>query len=250
MRFSQRNPKLKTVILVTSIGNPSPEYDFTRHSVGHFMIDKYIERHDDEIKSVRVGGYTYKYLPDPEPEPEPKPEPEPEVAKRGELKSDSQHVPKKRKKSKKQKKHTPMFFHKLDKGYMNLSGKPLTKLWNDFLKTMEQQNFNPVLAVLHDELDLELGKVKVKQQNVSHKGHNGLRSIQEHMGKGYNAVPIGIGRNYPGGDARVRDGSVVAKYVLSKFSYDEQDVLTSIGLDNLEEAFDKMKQEKYIFDKA
>src|SRR5512145_3061374 len=66
------------------------------------------------------------------------------------------------------------------------------------------------LVVVHDELDLPLGTVRVKIGG-GHGGHNGLRSIIEHIGTpDFIRVRVGIGRPAPGADA--------ADYVLSPFA--------------------------------
>jgi PTH1 family peptidyl-tRNA hydrolase len=69
------------------------------------------------------------------------------------------------------------------------------------------------LIVVHDELDLPLGAVRVKTGG-GHGGHNGLRSLIEHLGTAdFIRVRIGVGRPAPGLDA--------ADYVLSPFGADE-----------------------------
>ena len=49
------------------------------------------------------------------------------------------------------------------------------------------------LIVIHDELDFEPGTVKIKTSG-GHGGHNGLRSIIEHLGKDFHRVRLGIGK--------------------------------------------------------
>lgn len=58
----------------------------------------------------------------------------------------------------------------------------------------------PDVVVMHDELDLAPGKVRVKQGGGA-AGHNGLRSIDAHLGNDYWRVRIGIG--HPGHPDRV-----------------------------------------------
>jgi PTH1 family peptidyl-tRNA hydrolase len=65
------------------------------------------------------------------------------------------------------------------------------------------------LVVIHDELDLAPGKVRVKVGGGD-AGHNGLRSITAHVGPGYKRVRLGIG--HPGDKALVHD------YVLNDFA--------------------------------
>jgi peptidyl-tRNA hydrolase, PTH1 family len=69
------------------------------------------------------------------------------------------------------------------------------------------------IIVFHDELDLEPGQLRVKVGG-GNAGHNGLRSITDHIGNDYRRVRIGIG--HPGDKARVHD------YVLGNFFKDEQ----------------------------
>jgi PTH1 family peptidyl-tRNA hydrolase len=68
------------------------------------------------------------------------------------------------------------------------------------------------LIVVHDELDLGAGKVRVKVGGGD-AGHNGLRSITAHLGPGYKRVRIGIG--HPG------DKALVHSYVLNNFAKSE-----------------------------
>ncbi len=65
------------------------------------------------------------------------------------------------------------------------------------------------LIVVHDELDLPLGSVRIKIGG-GHGGHNGLRSIVDHVGSSeFVRIRVGIGRPPAGRDA--------ADYVLSPF---------------------------------
>ncbi|MFC6621909.1 aminoacyl-tRNA hydrolase [Novosphingobium panipatense] len=64
------------------------------------------------------------------------------------------------------------------------------------------------LTVFHDELDLAPFKVKVKQGR-GHAGHNGLRSIDQHLGADFRRVRLGIG--HPGHKDRVT-GHVLGNY--------------------------------------
>jgi len=72
------------------------------------------------------------------------------------------------------------------------------------------------LIVVHDELDLPLGTVRVKIGG-GHGGHNGLRSIIDHVGSTeFIRVRVGIGRPAPGYDP--------AEYVLTPFLPGEQPI--------------------------
>lgn len=75
------------------------------------------------------------------------------------------------------------------------------------------------LTVFHDELDLAPFKVKVKQGGGT-AGHNGLRSIDKHLGPDFRRVRIGIG--HPGHKDRVTG------YVLGNYAKSEQDDLAAM----------------------
>jgi Peptidyl-tRNA hydrolase len=75
------------------------------------------------------------------------------------------------------------------------------------------------LTVFHDELDLAPFKVKVKQGG-GHAGHNGLRSIDQHLGADFRRVRLGIG--HPGHKDRVTG------YVLGNFAKAEMDPLSDM----------------------
>ena len=76
------------------------------------------------------------------------------------------------------------------------------------------------LIVIHDELDLAPGKVRVKVGGGD-AGHNGLRSITAHIGSDYKRVRIGIG--HPG------DKALVYHYVLSDFAKSEAGWVEAVG---------------------
>jgi peptidyl-tRNA hydrolase, PTH1 family len=69
------------------------------------------------------------------------------------------------------------------------------------------------VIVVHDELDLAPGKVRVKVGGGA-AGHNGLRSITAHIGNDYKRVRIGVG--HPG------DKDLVLNYVLADFAKSER----------------------------
>lgn len=75
--------------------------------------------------------------------------------------------------------------------YMNTSGGPISKLCAQYKVAAEE------LLVIHDELDIPAGDVRVKVGG-GHAGHNGLRSIIDKMGsRDFSRIRVGIG-NPPG----------------------------------------------------
>lgn len=90
--------------------------------------------------------------------------------------------------------------------FMNLSGKAVQPIMS-FYKILPAN-----LIVIHDDIDLVTAEIKYKFAG-SAAGHNGLRSIDQHIGQNYHRIRVGIGRPAPQHD--------VASYVLSNFSNDE-----------------------------
>ncbi len=97
--------------------------------------------------------------------------------------------------------------------YMNLSGESV-RVVDDYFKPEE-------IIVIHDDLDLPFGTLRFKRGG-GHGGHNGLRSIDAHIGAEYIRVRIGIGKPSHKSD--------VANYVLSDFSACQREVLPRILL--------------------
>jgi PTH1 family peptidyl-tRNA hydrolase len=86
----------------------------------------------------------------------------------------------------------------------------------------------PDILVVHDEIDLDLGIVRLKSGG-GHGGHNGLRSITEQLGSNkFARLRIGVGRDPrlpPGAGA---GGQAVAGWVLSDFPTAQSDVVTAM----------------------
>lgn len=98
-------------------------------------------------------------------------------------------------------------------GYMNLSGQSVGEAMR-YLKLTPAE-----VVVLHDELDLAPGVCRMKSGG-GHAGHNGLRSIHQHIGEGYRRLRIGIG--HPGHKDRVTG------HVLSDFAKAEEPMLDDL----------------------
>ena len=97
--------------------------------------------------------------------------------------------------------------------FMNLSGQSVSETIKFYkIKTED-------VVVFHDELDLSASKLRVKSSG-GHAGHNGLRSIHQHIGPDYQRVRMGIG--HPGHKDRV------ANYVLSDFAKSDQNWLQDL----------------------
>lgn len=97
--------------------------------------------------------------------------------------------------------------------FMNESGRSVAEAMRFYKLDMD------ALTVFHDELDLAPFKVKVKTGGGT-AGHNGLRSIDQHLGPDFRRVRIGIG--HPGHKDRV------SPYVLGNYAKAEQDDLADM----------------------
>jgi len=93
---------------------------------------------------------------------------------------------------------------------MNNSGLAVSKIMRKYFLSPDR------VLILHDELDLPLGRLKFKFGGGL-AGHNGLRSIARELGtKEFARLRLGISRPEPGID--------IAAYVLSSFLPGEQDI--------------------------
>lgn len=101
--------------------------------------------------------------------------------------------------------------------YMNLSGKSVGDLIR-FYKVSPDSVY-----VIHDDLDLETGKIKLKLGG-GNGGHNGLKSLDQNIGKDYWRIRLGIG--HPGRSPVQED--LVTHYVLSNFSRNDEDWLIGV----------------------
>ena len=95
--------------------------------------------------------------------------------------------------------------------WMNITGPPLKGLLRECSLTAAD------LILVHDDLDLDLGRLRIKQAG-GHGGHNGIKSVIDALGTSQFArVKIGIGRPAPRQDS--------ADYVLQAFTREEIEVL-------------------------
>ena len=95
----------------------------------------------------------------------------------------------------------------LSESYMNESGDGILSLKTNKLNKSDE------IFVLYDELDLDLGEIKIKFAG-GNAGHNGLRSISSKIGDSYWKLRIGIG--HPG------DKDKVTRHVLGNFNREEK----------------------------
>lgn len=191
-------------VVILSIGNPLPEYNGTRHSVGHYIMEQirallnYPGFSKDTVETSRIDNTK--------------------------LQND--------KTSRNENFHNVLLARSTN-SYMNLQGRPVLKFWQNYCK----KNPNASLVIVHDELQIPLGKIQIRRRNTSARGHNGLRSIDASMGNEYTKIAVGIGKPESGS---------ISDYVLLKFSRPELVILEETVLPKVMDVFQEMARGKHI----
>ncbi len=165
----------KKIRMVAGLGNPGEEYAETRHNAGFKAIDELARQAGVSYWKNQAGAEVAIIQVN---------DPEEDGGKREVVLVKPQ-------------------------SYMNTSGGPISKLCAQYKIAVEE------LLVIHDELDIPAGDVRVKVGG-GHAGHNGLRSIIDKMGsRDFSRIRTGIG-NPPGRMA-------VADFVLKQLRAREAD---------------------------
>ncbi len=116
--------------------------------------------------------------------------------------------------------------------FMNSSGVCIKELTEYF--KIEVKN----IFVFHDDMDIDVGKVKVKLGGSS-AGHNGIESIDKNIGKNYSRVRIGVGRP--------KNNSTGADHVLDNFSTEEQQSMEDVTKNIIEALSVLIKKDLDLF---
>lgn len=162
----------KKIRMVAGLGNPGEEYARTRHNAGFCAIDELARKANVTYWKNQSGAEVASISVN---------DPDAEGGKREVLLVKPQ-------------------------SYMNTSGGPISKLCAANKIGAEE------LLVIHDELDIPAGDVRVKVGG-GHAGHNGLRSIIDKMGsRDFSRIRVGIG-NPPG---RMQVADFVLKQLRAK----------------------------------
>jgi PTH1 family peptidyl-tRNA hydrolase len=180
---------MKTILLV-GLGNPGKKYEKTRHSAGFMFVDYFWEKFSNKFEFS-----DWKM--------EKKLKSEISIGKR-----DRDRI-----------------ILLKPQTYMNLSGdavKKAVKFYKIHLKIPSQDTILSGLIVVHDEIDLPLGKYKI-QSGVSSAGHNGVQNIIDQLGtKEFTRIRIGI-------DNREKALIDTEKYVLGRFAAEEIKKISEIN---------------------
>lgn len=98
--------------------------------------------------------------------------------------------------------------------FMNLSGEAVQAVAS-FYKVHPDN-----ILVLHDELDIDFGQIRLRKGG-STAGHNGIKSVSQHIGEDYGRIRIGIGPKHP---EQIKSED----FVLQRFSEAEQGQLPNL----------------------
>jgi PTH1 family peptidyl-tRNA hydrolase len=127
--------------------------------------------------------------------------------------------------------NTPKFTKKFKSEYLktNINEnvvfllKPMTYMNDSGIAVKEIKDFYNIsvdnIFVFHDEIDLNPGDVRVKKGG-SHNGHNGLKSIDQFIGKNYNRVRMGVSRPSKLYENNINEN--VSNWVLSDFTLEDK----------------------------
>ena len=112
--------------------------------------------------------------------------------------------------------------------YMNLSGNSIIEVVN-FYKIDPEHD----LIVIYDDMDLPVGKLRVKEKGSSG-GHNGIKSIISHVGDKFLRIKCGIGKSQYD----------TVDFVLGKFPQEEKEAVENMMDSAVNCAIDMIKEEK------
>ena len=140
--------------MVVGLGNPGPAYAGNRHNVGAMVVEELARRTGSALRTHKARAHAAQVR----------------------LGTGPGGLP------------GPAAVLAIPSGFMNESGGPVSALLRFFSVPPER------LVVVHDELDLDAGTVRLKRGG-GEGGHNGLRSVSSSLGtKDYHRVRVGIGR--------------------------------------------------------
>jgi PTH1 family peptidyl-tRNA hydrolase len=192
--------------IIFGLGNPGEQYFGTRHNIGFEILD-FIQKEWDfspfEFNKKLDALVSKGTL---------SPTPSPSQGEGGQRPSEGQE--------------REILLAK-PQTFVNLSGEAVQKIL-EFYKLIPND-----IIVIHDDLDIALGKYKVATDSSS-AGHNGVQNIIDKLGtQKFKRVRIGI--NPDVGNANLRSEIIAEKFVLQKFSEEERKKIADLEPVILEE---------------
>ncbi len=179
------------MILIIGLGNPGEKYKNTRHNIGFRIIDKFSKRNnfpEFEISQKFKSLITEKTL-----------------------------------------SHKKIIIAK-PQTFMNESGKAVRKIINYRLPIVNKTSINKFsnenLIIIHDDIDIVLGKIRISQEKNS-AGHKGIESIIKEIGtKNFTRFRVGI--KTASSEQRTANNIDVEKFVIQKFRKDEEEIIGGV----------------------
>ncbi len=168
---------LNRTLLFVGLGNPGKEYDLTRHNIGFYCIDEFVNKNTEMESWVQKKDLKC-------------------LVSTGRVGENRVIAIK------------PTTF-------MNLSGDAVQAAVHFYKISLDN------IVVIQDELDLDFGQIRMRETG-SAAGHNGIKSVSQHLGENYGRIRIGIGPKHP---ARIKSED----FVLQKFSEDEKAQLPNLS---------------------
>ena len=106
--------------------------------------------------------------------------------------------------------------------YMNLSGQAVSRLIKRFDIALDD------LLIIHDDLDLPLGKIRIRPSGGS-AGHKGIKSIITELGsQNFPRIRVGIGKPPIATSSIEITEADIVDYVLSNFTPEEKQIITQV----------------------
>jgi PTH1 family peptidyl-tRNA hydrolase len=176
--------------VIVGLGNPGKKFERTRHNLG-FMV---IESLKSEFKHFSDWKKSKKLL-----------------SKISEGKIDSERV-----------------ILVKPQTFMNDSGKAVKSLIRNFLLNKTMTELSKCLFVIHDDIDIPLGKIKISVGRGS-AGHKGVQSIIDEIGtKNFVRFRIGIKPNSKFKMQNAKLKFKIQNFVLEKFNKEEEKILKEV----------------------
>ena len=165
--------------LIVGLGNPGKEYEATRHNFGFMVAEALLERCERLGSISKLSGQK-----------------DPFILWRCTIRQKEQ----------------TNWLVTMPLTFMNKSGEAVQRIADYYHVNAEN------IFVLHDELDIPLGRMKMKKGG-GHAGHNGIRSIQQMLGTPeFHRLRLGIGKPA---------GFDTASYVLGRFNSEQKESLAA-----------------------
>jgi peptidyl-tRNA hydrolase, PTH1 family len=189
---------------VVGLGNPGPEYAGTRHNAGAEVAAAVAERHQGRLKSEKGLHSTAC-----------------------EVRIEGRRV-----------------LVAVPSTFMNESGQAVAPLVRraGFVPAGDEPDVASRLIVVHDELDLPSGRIKIKVGG-GNAGNNGLKSIESHLHtNGYLRVRVGIGKppgRQSGADFVLRRPGAAERAILAVAIEEAADAVEAIVADGVQAAMNK-----------